>query len=151
MLLFIVVEGQTEEKFVKQMLAPHLYRMTQPGCLDIRTMIVTTSRDALGLKRRGGGNWGKWLSDLKRLIDKPQGRFTTMFDLYGLPRDFPRVAESFGDSDTVRRVEMLEQAMADAVGDRRFIPYIQRHEFEALVLAALDPLELLLEGDDLAG
>jgi hypothetical protein len=31
--------------------------------------------------------------------------------------------------------------MATAVGDTRFIPYIQRHEFESLVLACLEQLE----------
>lgn len=151
MRLFILVEGQTEEAFVNRVLAPHLHRVTPPGRLDVRPMIVQTSRDAQGRKRRGGGSWGKWLGDLKRLTAEPQGRFTTMFDLYGLPEDFPQSAECSGIIDTVRRAEMLERAMADAVDDWRFIPYIQRHEFEALVLAALDHLEKLLEGEDFAG
>lgn len=151
MRLFIVVEGQTEEAFVNKVLAPHLYRGTPPGFLDVRPVIVQTSRDAQGRKRRGGGSWGKWVKDMKRLAAEPQGRFTSMFDLYGLPVDFPQLEECSGVSDTVRRAEMLEQAMVAAVGDWRFIPYIQRHEFEALVLAALNQLEQLLEGEDLAG
>jgi hypothetical protein len=151
MRLFIVVEGQTEEAFVNKVLAPHLYRLTPPGHLDVRPMIVQTSRDAQGRKRRGGGSWGKWLGDLRCLIAQQQGRFTTMFDLYGLPEDFPRWAECSITADTARRAEALENAMAEAVDDWRFIPYIQRHEFEALVLAAVDHLEQLLEGEGLAG
>jgi hypothetical protein len=151
MRLFIVVEGQTEEAFVNRVLAPHLHRVTPLGHLDVRSIIVQTSRDAQGRKRRGGGSWGKWVKDLKRLIAEPRGRFTTMFDLYGLPEDFPRWAECSSIADTARRADALENAMVEAVGDRRFIPYIQRHEFEALVLAALGNLEKLLDGDDLGG
>ena len=42
--------------------------------------------------------------------------------------------------------------MAAAVDDWRFIPYLQRHEFEALVLAALPAMDgLLRNGGDRAG
>jgi Domain of unknown function (DUF4276) len=36
--------------------------------------------------------------------------------------------------------------MAAAVGDRRFLPHLMRHEFEALVLAAIDQLAAVLDG-----
>lgn len=35
--------------------------------------------------------------------------------------------------------------MARAVGDWRLVPYLQRHEFETLVLASLDALARLVE------
>jgi len=42
--------------------------------------------------------------------------------------------------------------MAAAVDDWRLVPYLQRHEFEALVLAGLPALAgLLQDKDDLAG
>jgi hypothetical protein len=54
--------------------------------------------------------------------------------------------------DTVKRAESIENAMAADVEDRRFIPYLQRHEFEALVLAGLGELQRLLDSEeDLAG
>lgn len=149
--LYILVEGPTEERFVKQTLIPHLQGMAPPGNSDVRVWIVETSRDAQGRKRRGGGRWGKWQKDLMRLKEIKSCRFTTLFDLYGLPGDFPKLEQHSSIVDTTRRAEMLEQAMVAAVGDWRFIPYIQRHEFEALVLAALNQLEQLLEGEDLAG
>ena len=75
-----------------------------------------------------------------------------MFDLYGLPGDFPGLAEHAANANTVARVNALEIAMARAVNDPRFIPYIQRHEFEALVLAGLKDLRIFLDArDDLAG
>jgi len=43
-------------------------------------------------------------------------------------------------SDLYDRVVILEQKMAEDIGDSRFVPYIQLHEFEALILA--DPKQL---------
>lgn len=110
-----------------------------------------TSRDRQGRKHRGGGRWSHWLRDLKRLLGEHSGRFTTMFDLYGLPDDFPSLQACSSIVDTVVRASALEKAMADIVDDWRLIPYIQRHEFETLVLSGLQELGDLLEGDDLTG
>lgn len=141
--LYVLVEGQSEEEFVESLLEPHL-RERQ---IWVRRLVVETSRDALGRKRRGGGRFSQWLRDLKRLTGQHPGndvRFTTMFDLYGLPADFPTLAQHESDRDTVRRASSLEEAMAKAVGDWRLVPYLQRHEFETLVLASLDVLAGLL-------
>ena len=35
----------------------------------------------------------------------------------------------------IKRVKMLEKAFGDDIGHRRFVPYIQLHEFEALLLS----------------
>ncbi len=67
-------------------------------------------------------------------------RFTTMFDLYGLPHDFPCYEESTGPRDPYERGRILEDSLREDVADSRFIPYIQLHEFEALLLA--DPQKL---------
>ena len=146
MRLYVLVEGQTEKEFVEGVLKPHLEFFEV--WID-KAIIVETSHDAFGRKRRGGGNWGKWRRDLVRVIRENPGtevRFTTMFDLYGLPGDFPDVSQRPGDADTVRRAERLEAAMARVVDDHRLIPYIQRHEFEALVLASLDDLARICDG-----
>lgn len=141
--LYVLVEGQTEEEFVKALLAPHL---RQVG-IWVYTLVVETSRDATGRKRRGGGRWRHWLRDLKRLTSEQSGqdaRFTTMFDLYGLPEDFPELDRHRGDQDTTRRADNLAAAMARAVNDHRLVPHLQRHEFESLVLASLDALATVL-------
>jgi Domain of unknown function (DUF4276) len=80
----------------------------------------------------------------------PDVRFTTIFDLYRIPADSPGFREHKTVLDTVRRAELLEQAMESEVADRRFIPYLQRHEFEALVLASLDALHDLLDPSERA-
>jgi hypothetical protein len=147
MRLYVLVEGQTEESFVKSALAPHLATCG----LEVHPIIVTTSRDRQGRKHKGGGRWAHWLRDLKRLIGGHNARFTTMFDLYGLPEDFPSLQACSSIPDTVVRADALEKAMADAVNDWRLIPYVQRHEFETLVLSGLHELGQLLEGEDLTG
>jgi hypothetical protein len=60
--------------------------------------------------------------------------------VYALPQDFPGYAEAAQERDPYRRVARLEAALSEDVADPRFIPYLQLHEFEALILA--DPLKL---------
>ncbi len=58
-----------------------------------------------------------------------------MFDLYALPDDFPAYEESKAIRDPYERIRVLEEAFKKNIENERFIPYIQLHEFEALVLA----------------
>jgi hypothetical protein len=141
--VYIVVEGQTELVFVKSVMAPHLEAMA----VFATPIVVSTKRERDGRKHRGGGDWGKWEADLRRLCrdGRPDMRITTLFDLYGLPKNFPALTAHAGVGDTQKQCELLEAEMAKVIGDRRFIPYLQRHEFEALVLAGLPALELILE------
>lgn len=143
--LCVVVEGQTEEAFVKKVLGPHL------DLLGVFTdaKIVETSRDRVTghLHKGGGRSWAKWRNNLRRILDadrRAERRVTTMFDLYHLPKDFPEMAVHRAILDSRRRTNLLEQAMGADLADPRFVPYLQRHEFEALVLAGLDQLEVLM-------
>ena len=62
-------------------------------------------------------------------------RFTTAFDFYGLPSDFPGYEEAQAASDPYEKVRVLEAALRDDIGDWKFIPYLQLHEFETLLLS----------------
>lgn len=148
--LFLVVEGVTEEAFTRSLLVPHLARFQ----IHATPIVVTTRRDRDGRKRRGGGDWTKWRADIRRLCKDSRSdlRITTMFDLYGLPENFPGLDMHRTVTDTIVRCELLQQAMATDIKDERFLPYLQRHEFEALVLAGLHVLDSLLEEpEDRAG
>ncbi len=70
----------------------------------------------------------------------PDARFTTMFDLFRLPDDFPGYEDANRASDPYQRVRTLEHALSDDISDRRFVPHIQLHEFEVLLLS--DPQKL---------
>jgi hypothetical protein len=146
--LHITAEGQTEERFVKEVLSPYLGERnvwTDARC------VLTSKNNRLGVGYRGGWRRSSAYTTVKRDIctwmkedRNPDVRFTTMFDLYALPRDFPGYDEAYRESNPYHRVSVLEEALsADINGefdDTRFVPYIQLHEFEALILA--DPKQL---------
>jgi len=146
--LHITAEGQTEERFVKEVLAPYLCERLVWA--DARC-VLTSKNNRLGIEYRGGWRRTSAYSTVKKDIcawmkedRNPDVRFTTMFDLYALPKDFPGYDEAYRETDPYRRVSMLEEALAADINgelnDLRFIPYIQLHEFEALILA--DPQQL---------
>ncbi len=150
--LIIVVEGQTEEAFVKDVLQPHL---ATHGVYASATIVGKMVAQRRGHRQRGGGHFRHWRQDLARILggDHSGGlRVTMLFDLYGLPSDFPGFDAHGADTNTTVRCELLESALGVVFDDPRLIPYIQRHEFEALVLASLTSLRELLDAeDDLAG
>lgn len=140
--LHIIAEGQTEQKFVREVLAPYLWSLN----IVTDSRCVLTSRDKTGKSHRGGlTNYQKAKNDIVRWIKQEHHNddcyFSTMFDYYALPNDFPGWAESLRIADKYSRIEHLEKAMKEDIEDRRFIPYIQLHEFEALVFADLQRLK----------
>ncbi|HFE46025.1 MAG TPA: DUF4276 family protein [Nannocystis exedens] len=149
--LIVVVEGQTEEAFVKEVIGPHLDALKVYTSVTIVGKVVVGRR---GHRGRGGGRFVNWRKDLQRILCGDRSAdlaVTTLFDLYGLPGDFPGIRES-AELDSRGRCEALEAALSTELGDGRLIPYIQRHEFEALVLASLRSLRSLLDAkDDLDG
>lgn len=137
--LHIIREGQTEEEFIKSVLREHL------GYLNISTDVhcVTTKRTKKKVYRGGAVSYGKIKKDIMLWLkqDRSQeAKFTTMLDLYALPNDFPKFDESQNKSDSYQKVEQLKAALGNEINDPRFIPYIQLHEFEALILS--DPNKL---------
>jgi hypothetical protein len=136
--LYITVEGQAERKFADDVLRPHLAAFS----VDVKTRVVLTNRK-LG-KRGGILDFEKIHGDLHRLMredQKPEARFTTMVDLYALPPEFPGWAEARQKGEPKERVAALEEAFRANLGDSRFLPYIQLHEFEALLYCDLSQLQ----------
>ena len=138
--LHVTAEGQTEKKFVDVLLAPHL---AQYGVYaDARCVLTSKDRRAAKEYRGGLVSYQKALADIETWMKEDGStdcRFTTMFDLYALPSDFPDYAGS-KQFEPYARVAALEKAFKSAIHDHRFLPYLQIHEFEALLLA--DPAKL---------
>lgn len=135
--LYVIAEGQTEQRFVKEILAHHLGHYQ----ISATASAVVTSRGYKG----GLLSYQKAKNDILRWVKEHQNadvRFTTMFDLYRLPADFPGYQQA-KQREPYARVAILERALAEDINDPRFIPYIQVHEFEALIFA--DPVKLAAE------
>lgn len=136
--LYITTEGQSERKFADDVLRPHLAAFS----IDVKSRVVLTNRK-LG-KRGGILDFEKIHGDLNRLMREdrhPEARFTTMVDLYALPPEFPGWDEARHKPGPKERVEALEAAFQLHLGDSRFLPYIQLHEFEALLYCDLTQLQ----------
>lgn len=138
--LHITAEGQTEERFVKDVLVHHL------GNYNISTNVrrVKTSKDKYKTYRGGLINYSKAKFDIKNWLAEDtahEARFSTMFDLYALPRDFPGYEEAKNINDCYAKVEMLETQLKRDISDEKFIPYIQLHEFVSLVFANPDNIK----------
>lgn len=87
--VLVLVEGQTEEHFVKDILCHHLW----PLGIDMIPKVATTKRVKKGPDFKGGiTDYQKVANDLRRLLhDTGVVSVTTFIDYYGLPSDFPGV------------------------------------------------------------
>ena len=85
--LAILVEGQTEEKFVKELLIPYFLKIN----IVITPITLKTKRTSSMADYKGGMvTFSKAKKELLKLI--PSFDFvTTMFDYYGLKKDFPGI------------------------------------------------------------
>jgi hypothetical protein len=147
--LNIVVEGQTEMGFVTNVLTPHLVAF---GVLATARSVETGKDRRHGRVYHGGGRtFEHWRKDLRNWRAQEAGndvRFATMVDLYRLPADFPGRDSVAAISNPRLKVARLEEALQLHIDDRRFIAYIQLHEFEALLLSDPDRFgDVLLESE----
>ncbi|WP_250631478.1 DUF4276 family protein [Rhodoflexus caldus] len=141
----IVAEGQTEMEFCRQVLNPHF----NPKGIFIESRCVKTSRNRHKIFRGGSLDYQRVKADIMRWIKEEKSGepyFSTMFDLYALSDDFPGFQQAQHITDPYQKVAFLENALKQDLGYRKFIPYIQLHEFESLLLA--NPDSLLLEYPD---
>jgi hypothetical protein len=138
-IIHVLCEGQTEQGFVEKVLRPYLQ---DKGITGVKGILITTNKKK---NARGGMlTYNDALTDLRLLqqtkIDRDFERhiFTTMFDFYALPDDFPGFEKIKTIRDPYLKVSNLEKDFADKINDNRFIPYIQLHEFEALLFCGIE-------------
>jgi len=136
--LYLTVEGQTEQTFVVEVLRPHLSAFN----VSVGKPRLTGPYGRRGGRIPQGGMFSTFahaLADMKRWLQSdrsPEVRFSMMVDLYSLPHDVPGYIDAMALASPYEQAETLEAALADEIKDQRFIPYIQVHEFEALLLTA---------------
>ena len=149
-LIYILCEGETEEKFVKELLQPRFWAQNK----HLQPVILHTKRDRSGVKFTGGvSSYEKIRRDLQNLPRDSRAKcVTTFLDYYGLPEDFPDKAEMAHRKfqTPYQRVTYLEEKFAEDIDDRRFLPYIMLHEFEAVLFTDLaEPEEVVGVSPDL--
>lgn len=136
--VYIICEGPTEVRFVKNVLAPSL------GNRQLFLHPVT-----IGSRRSRGGNvtFDRLYMNVRRqLYNNRQSYCSTLVDYFGLDSSFPGLdaaATKYGVRAKAQAVvEGLMEALSQSIASeplQRFIPYVQMHEFEALLFS--DPAQ----------
>ncbi len=131
----ILVEGRTEEKFIKSILNPFLLNSD----IYAHPILLKTAPGHQG----GLPKYSKireHVFNLLKSVPNPYSLVTTMFDYYKLPNDFPG-KRNMPSGNIYERVKHIEDNFCIDIGSDDFLPYIQIHEFEALLFASMNGFE----------
>jgi Domain of unknown function (DUF4276) len=122
--LAISVEGKTEGEFCNNLIKPHLENLG----IYSDAIVIKTKRYLTGEKYAGGAvNIDRMKSDVSALL-RSYHYVTTFYDFYGFEGKKP-------DESSDELIRRIFQACGS---DNKFLPYIQMHEFEALLFSSPD-------------
>jgi hypothetical protein len=132
--IYVVCEGKTEVLFVKGVLNSDF------ALQNIEFVPVGIGKNE---NKKGGGHITieRVLTDVYRHLSNPHVYCTTFLDFYGLPPDFPGKQKSKNANSVKEKSWLICDNLMDYIskqtGDmaRRFIPYVQMHEFEGLLFS----------------
>jgi len=139
--LLVHVEGQTEEQFVNEVLAPYLYNV---GYTLVSPRLVGAARSRI---RRGGiCGWPTAKNEIyKHLSGDKEALATTFVDFYALPKSGSGLWPGRDNCDHLLTLDkpthvaarLMDDFSSDYAWDvsSRFIPYVAMHEFEALLFS----------------
>lgn len=134
--LYLFAERPTEQTFADVLIKPHL---AQYQVFMHNPILIAHSKKKGRVHRGGGRNYAPMKNDIIRFLNQEKAAdvfFTTMIDLYAISDEFPGLDESKSlRQNPFERVTLLEQRFAEDINDRRFIPYIQLHEYEAYLFS----------------
>jgi len=135
-----IVEGKTEEIFIKNILQPHLANK------NIFIIPIIVSKPG---QKGGDVKFARVENDIERHLKQRPDTYLTLFvDFYGIKSDWPGIAGTEAVLGPKEKAELVNLATMEKVvehfseqnADRRFIPYIAMYEFEALLFS--DPAVL---------
>ena len=123
----IFCEGQTEETFVRELLANHFAQLD----IWINPIILRTSKIGKG----GLSTYGKLKNQVERKCKEDSNAWvTTLIDFYGLPTDFPKLVMPKGLA-SVEKAKIIQQSFQDDIVASNFIANLMIHEFEGLLFS----------------
>ncbi len=139
--LVVIAEGETEESFVNNILIPYF------NSLGIYNYI-----QCFKTKHSNGGlsKYSYIKQDIIKIIYETDVVVTTLLDFYRLPSDFPGYRQNNALPHD-RWVEIIEGQIKEDIERTQeqrfdnFIPYIQLHEFEALIFSSIAGIDALFE------
>jgi len=136
--VLMLVEGQTEEIFVKTVLAPAFHDRE----IYIVPTLLVTKRVKSGTNFKGGvTSFSNFEKDLSNLLPDSSAIITTLLDYYGLPNDFPGMTSMPKSGTPIEKVCHVEQAIFHHFDSpKNFMPFLALHEFEAWLFSS--PVEL---------
>lgn len=150
--LHLLAEGVAEENFANDVIKPHLHHFQ----IETTVQRIASKTVKKGAHKKGGitdyRKVRKHLLYLMREQSGPNCYFTTMFDIYHMPRESPKAFPGYDlalnkllQQDFTGAINILtEQIKSDIQSHLSqavyFVPYFQLHEFEALIFANLSCL-----------
>lgn len=142
--IYILCEGQTEERFVNDVLCERF--LTKE--IYLYPVIIATKR-TVNQKYKGGiSSYGKIKKELQILCrEHPRELVTTMIDYYRLPEDTPGMDEQ--GHDLYSHIQIVETAIQKDVGSENLICYLSVHEYEALLFSDVSKFRLIGEEIDI--
>lgn len=144
--IIIICEGETEREFCQKILAPYFTGLQ----IYLETPLI----------KKSGGGIVKWTELKKQIVGHLKSDFnayvTTFIDYYGLNDKlaFPKWEEAEREPNKSERMDILEKGMFESieeVNNSRFIPYVQLHEFEALLFTEIEVFYEQIPEDELVG
>lgn len=133
--VYIISEGQTEQTFVREVLAPYM---------AIREVYLYPALIGTPGHKGGSIKFDRAHKDLRNLLRQRMDTYvTTMFDFFRIDSQWPGKNQLTDPMSAEQKAAVLEQATADEIirlyaecnPAQRFIPYIEMHEFEALLFS----------------
>jgi hypothetical protein len=133
--VYIVVEGQTEQTFIREILAP---QFSYKGIYLYPVLIGSPGHKGGNIRfdraKNDIGNFLKQRSDIY---------ISTMFDYFRIETSWPGRADVKPSDIAIKKAEKIEEEtlskiielFPDQNAKKRFIPYIEMHEFEALLFS----------------
>ncbi|MBF1593842.1 DUF4276 family protein [Prevotella melaninogenica] len=144
--LVIIAEGETEESFVNNILCPFF---CSKG--------IYNSIQCFKTKHSHGGmsKYSYIKKDILNIIYEKDVVVSMMIDFYRLPSDFPGFNDLKVTQTHQEQANLLETRIKKDLENSQnqlfdnFIPYIQLHEFEALVFASISGIDSLFERSEM--
>ncbi|MEO1050766.1 MAG: DUF4276 family protein [Bacteroidota bacterium] len=125
--VIVIGEGPTEQEFCTDVLYPYF---VQQGIL--------IENPKIKLSKGGIVPWPKLKREIEIYLKNDTTAFvTTLIDYYGIHgyHKFPEWDEAHQKVNKSECINHIESAMGSEVNHPHFIPYIQMHEFEALIFS----------------